>query len=80
MLVLSRKIGERIVIGNSVLVTVIEVDRNKVRLGISAPDDVSILREELTFTEEMAEAERESPTLTTRDEASWSVASEVFLG
>jgi carbon storage regulator len=48
MLVLSRKVGEKVVIGNCVTVTVVEATGNKVRLGISAPEDISILRSELT--------------------------------
>jgi carbon storage regulator len=47
MLVLSRKLGERIVIGDNIVVTVVKVDRNQVRLGIEAPGNVSVLREEL---------------------------------
>jgi carbon storage regulator len=47
MLVLSRKVGEKVVIGNCITVTVVGVIGNKVRLGISAPEDVSILRSEL---------------------------------
>jgi carbon storage regulator len=47
MLVLSRKVGEKVVIGNCISVTVVDVKGNKVRLGISAPEDVSILRSEL---------------------------------
>jgi carbon storage regulator len=47
MLVLSRKPGERIRIGPNVEITVVAVERNKVRLGISAPADISIWRAEL---------------------------------
>jgi carbon storage regulator len=47
MLVLSRKLGEKIVIGQDIVLTVIEVTGNRVRLGITAPDDVPIFREEL---------------------------------
>ena len=47
MLVLSRKIGERIVIGQGVTVMVLEVNGQRVRLGIVAPGDVHILREEV---------------------------------
>jgi carbon storage regulator len=47
MLVLSRKIGERIVIGDTVVVQVLAVRRGQIRLGISAPASVSIRREEL---------------------------------
>jgi carbon storage regulator len=47
MLVLSRRQGETIWIGDRVRVTVLKLDRNGVRLGIEAPGDMSILREEL---------------------------------
>jgi carbon storage regulator len=51
MLVLTRKVGEKIVIGDSIEVTVVEASKNKVRIGILAPSDVAILREELSFHE-----------------------------
>ena len=47
MLVLTRKFGESIVIGDSVTVTVIEVKGERVRLGISAPAEVPVHREEV---------------------------------
>jgi len=47
MLVLSRKKGERIHIGESVVLTVLGWQGSKVRLGIEAPEDVVILREEI---------------------------------
>lgn len=47
MLVLSRKVGETIVINENVRVTVLSVRANHVRLGISAPNDVAVFREEL---------------------------------
>ena len=47
MLVLSRKMNESIVIGDRITVTVVKVDRNCVRLGIEAPPEVAIFREEL---------------------------------
>jgi carbon storage regulator len=47
MLVLSRKLNESIVIGDKVTVTVLKVDRNCVRIGIEAPGDVPIFRQEL---------------------------------
>lgn len=46
MLVLSRKLGERILIGESITVTVVEVMRDKVRLGIDAPRLMRVDREE----------------------------------
>jgi carbon storage regulator len=47
MLVLSRKVGEKIVIDSCITVTVVAVDGNKVRLGIAAPPEVRIDREEI---------------------------------
>ena len=47
MLVLSRKPGEKIHIGSGITVTVIEVQGNKIRLGIDAPEEVPIFRAEL---------------------------------
>ena len=47
MLILTRKPGESVVIGNSVRLTVIESSSGSVRLGLVAPAEVSIYREEL---------------------------------
>jgi carbon storage regulator len=47
MLVLTRKNGEKIVIGGDIEITVVEIRGNHVRLGIEAPKEVSVLREEL---------------------------------
>jgi carbon storage regulator len=47
MLVLSRKLGEKIVIGENICITVVDIDRGKIRLGIEAPRDVPIFRQEL---------------------------------
>ena len=47
MLVLKRKRGERIVIGNDITVTVLEIRKTGVKLGFSGPADVPIHREEI---------------------------------
>jgi len=47
MLVLSRKVGEEIFIGDNIVLEVVEMKRGVVRLGISAPRDVVILRAEV---------------------------------
>lgn len=47
MLVLSRKPGEKILIGDDVTVTIVRIGPNTVRLGIEAPRDMNIVREEL---------------------------------
>ena len=61
MLVLTRKIDEAIRIGDDIVVKVVAVDKNGVRLGIEAPREVSILREELhtAVTEENRKAAQE---------------------
>lgn len=47
MLVLSRRLGQRFLIGDDVRITIVKVDRNSVRIGIEAPADVTIRREEI---------------------------------
>ncbi len=47
MLILTRKPGESIVIGNTIRLTVLELSRNSVRFGFDAPAEVSIYRQEI---------------------------------
>jgi len=47
MLVLTRKLGERVVIDDRIVIEVLDIKGSRVRLGIEAPPGVSILREEL---------------------------------
>ena len=47
MLVLARKLDESIVIGDDIVVKVISIDKGIVKLGIDAPNNISILRSEL---------------------------------
>ena len=47
MLILSRKAGEKIYIGDDIVLVVTKIDRGKVRIGIDAPKNVPILRQEL---------------------------------
>jgi len=51
MLVLSRKVGERILIGDKIAVTVVRVGPGIVRLGVEAPHELPIIREELQDAE-----------------------------
>lgn len=48
MLVLSRKQGQKVCIGNGIEVTVVSISGNRIQLGIEAPVDVRVLRGELT--------------------------------
>jgi carbon storage regulator len=50
MLVLSRKVSEQLLIGDSIVVTVVRIGPHDVRIGIEAPDDVEIVRTELIET------------------------------
>ena len=59
MLVLSRKVGEEIVIGDNIRVRVVSVQGNQIRLGFDAPREVSIQRAEL-----LERAEREGAART----------------
>jgi carbon storage regulator len=68
VLILTRKVGETLMIGDEVSITVLRVKGNQVRLGVNAPKTVSVQREEIyqrmqhegtaTETEAVAETER----------------------
>ena len=64
MLVLSRKIGERIIINDKITVEVLQIVGNRIRLGVTAPAGVPILREELLGSPKAAKKE---PFLETAD-------------
>jgi len=63
MLVLSRKRSERILIGDDVAITIVDIRGGKVRVGIDAPEDVRIMRSELS----REAAERLRPIKTNQD-------------
>ena len=62
MLVLSRRVGESIVVGDDVTVTVLEVRGDVVRIGINAPRSIAVHREELLRELEAANKESASPS------------------
>jgi carbon storage regulator len=70
VLILTRRIGETVMIGDEVTVTVLRVKGNQVRLGVNAPKTVSVQREEIfhrikreaTETTEAAESTETTPT------------------
>ena len=47
MLILTRRVGETVMIGNDITVTILGVKGNQVRVGINAPKDVAVHREEI---------------------------------
>ncbi len=62
MLVLTRKIGERIVIDSRIVIEVMAVQGQRIRLGITAPSDVPIMREELLKAEAASNGPGSAPT------------------
>jgi carbon storage regulator len=66
MLVLSRKVGEKVVIDGCITVTIVAVDGNKIRVGVTAPPRVRIDREEVHRQRmEFAEIEMDTEELLT---------------
>lgn len=65
MLILTRRVGETVVIGNDITVTVLGVKGNQVRLGVNAPKEVAVHREEIfeRIKQEKAEEAAQQPKL-----------------
>ena len=47
MLILTRKVGEKVIINDDIEVTVLDTGGNQIRLGISAPEEIKVYREEI---------------------------------
>lgn len=58
MLILTRRINESLVIGDDVTVTILGVKGNHVRIGVDAPRDVSVHREELAYKDDKTPTSR----------------------
>ena len=61
MLILTRRVGETVVIGNDVTVTVLGVKGNQVRLGVNAPREVAVHREEIFERIKREQSEDKAP-------------------
>ncbi len=57
MLVLSRKVGEKILIGKDIAITVVRITGGGVRIGVEAPSELAVVREELKDELERVDAE-----------------------
>ncbi len=55
MLVLQRKLGEKLIIGDNITVSVVSIDGSRVKLAIEAPPEITILRNELLETRKVNE-------------------------
>jgi len=60
MLVISRKAGESIVISDNIKITIVSLGNDKVTVGIDAPKDIKVIREELVETIEANKASNET--------------------
>jgi carbon storage regulator len=57
MLVLSRRVNEKIVIDGGIVVTIVKIERNQVRIGIEAPGHIGVFREEIAGSARRAPAD-----------------------
>lgn len=69
MLVLSRKVGERILLGDNIVVTVVRVTGNGVRIGIEAPPEMAVIREELKAQLDAGESGKAKPKISKQDQS-----------
>ena len=63
MLILTRRVGETLMIGDEVSVTVLGVKGNQVRLGVNAPKDIAVHREEIYQRIQKEKEDKEDPSI-----------------
>jgi carbon storage regulator len=66
MLILTRRVGETLIVGDEVTITVLGVKGNQVRIGVNAPKDVSVHREEIYQRIQREKAAQEGSSLDER--------------
>lgn len=66
MLVLSRKVGERILIGDNIAITVVRVAQGTVRIGVEAPDNLNVVREEVVIPNPVEDEEQSNSSTSSK--------------
>ena len=61
MLILTRRVGETLMVGDDITVTVLGVKGNQVRIGVNAPKDVAVHREEIFDRIKLEESQKNGP-------------------
>lgn len=82
MLILTRKLNESIIIGDDVVVTIVEIEKGHVRLGVKAPKDIPVHRKEIyeRIQEENIKAATSKKTELLRLTKGWNKAKKITKG
>ena len=79
MLVLSRKVGEKIVIGDNITIVVNRISGNRVSIGVEAPEDLNIVRGELELVRRSFASDADTTEATLASDAACELVPETFL-